>query len=239
MVIDVSAKVKLQQDQLEKNKQKISTQTIQRDLEIALKKNSHQTDELCDTLIQNQDSELKKQALELRKSNKFLFLNFCHFNDLINIQNKTFTQQSKEFQPISLITSVQSQIKELFNLNPILEFDENLPKFLLGDEPRLTYILACLIKNSIGRNKECCQIKVSTCIKDDEQIDLIEVFHVYYANESYLRTTQLVITVIVYFDRLTNVQQSLKRVVKAIGGKLKVYSEFEKTSFVLLIPCKA
>jgi hypothetical protein len=50
---------------------------IQRDFDHAVRKNSEQADELYSILIKKEDKKLQKLALELRKSNKFLFLNYC------------------------------------------------------------------------------------------------------------------------------------------------------------------
>ena len=39
-----------------------------------------------------------------------------------------------------------------------MEFDE-VPKILFGDENRLTYILTCLLKNAVERNRKVGALK--------------------------------------------------------------------------------
>lgn len=80
-----------------------------------------------------------------------MVLNFQEFNDLINIHNKTFSQSLTEFQPMSLIYSVVTETKKVYDFTPCLQL-KKLPKIILGDKYRLKYILACLVLNSIKRN---------------------------------------------------------------------------------------
>ena len=58
-----------------------------------------------------------------------------------------------QFKPKALITTVLEETKDLFDYKPC--FNPNLlPNMLLGDSDRLQYILACLLKYSVKRNKE-------------------------------------------------------------------------------------
>ena len=159
------------------------THMIQREFDQAIEKNSEQADQICDKLIKNQDPTLSNLALELRKSNKFLFLNFCQFNDLINIQNDTFTQHLKEFDPENLIRKIALQTNEFFDKEPVLKFDQ-IPTLVMGDDYRLTYILACMMENSVKRNRQfedCGNIGVSVKIEDENEIKCSEEFFTFVA----------------------------------------------------------
>jgi len=65
-------------------------------------------------LNKEQDTSLTKITLNLRKSNYNLFLNFCQFKDLISMQNETFRQQMKQFDPEKLISQIVSEAKDIF-----------------------------------------------------------------------------------------------------------------------------
>jgi hypothetical protein len=49
---------------------------------------------------------LRNLVLDVKRSNCDLFLNFCQFNDLINIQNDSFSQNLTEFYPNETILEV-------------------------------------------------------------------------------------------------------------------------------------
>jgi hypothetical protein len=55
------------------------------------------------------------------------------------------------FEPNSLICSVLTEVKEICDYEPVFESNK-LPKSVVGDEDRLKYIFALLLKNSIKRN---------------------------------------------------------------------------------------
>ena len=58
---------------------------------------------------------LRNLVLDVKRSNCDLFLNFCQFNDLINIQNDSFSQNLTEFYPSKTILEVVKEAKELFD----------------------------------------------------------------------------------------------------------------------------
>jgi hypothetical protein len=57
----------------------------------------------------NKDIELNRVVFDLKKSNYNLLLNYCQFEDLINIQNETFAQDIQEFEPVKLLNAVVSE----------------------------------------------------------------------------------------------------------------------------------
>ena len=81
---------------------------------------------------------------ELQKSNFNLVLNFCEFNDLINIHSNNFSQQMHEFEPESFLTSVLTEINEIFDYKPVYQPDK-LPDLISADHPRIKYILLGLL----------------------------------------------------------------------------------------------
>ena len=68
-----------------------------------------------------EDTVLKNLALDLKKTNSDMFIQFCKFNDITNIQNDTFCQEMKEFDPESLIVSIVSETQKLFDYKPRFE----------------------------------------------------------------------------------------------------------------------
>ena len=100
MIRDVSDKVRLQQEQVKKIKQKKRTFKIQSNLDEVFKQHREEIVSLC-TLLSKDDtpSAVQKLAVEVKRSNCDLFLNFCQFNDLINLQNDTFYREMTEFKP--------------------------------------------------------------------------------------------------------------------------------------------
>jgi hypothetical protein len=125
--------------------------------------------------VQDQ-GKLKRLAVKLRKSNRNLFLNFSILNDLINIQNDTFTHQVNQFHPKNLVTSTLTQVKELtsedFNFN-----SEEIPDLLfLADTTRIEYILSSIFMKSAKRNnyyQGADMVKVMVCVKDQENVGSI------------------------------------------------------------------
>lgn len=100
--------------------------------------------------------------LDLKKSNYNLILNFCQFEDIINIQNDTFTHKIIEFDPAQLINSVACETKEILDYRPVLEVNR-MPNTLFGND-RIKYILSCLIQSQcdrIKRGDETPLIKIS------------------------------------------------------------------------------
>jgi len=128
-----------------------------------------------------------------------------------------------------------------------LEFDE-VPKILFGDENRLTYILTCLLKNAFERNKKVGALKEVDVFIYTSPEQLIE----FRDSDSYeviveildqgLQITNLVVIITDFGPSLTsnqiaNEMSILKRVIKAMGGKLEVKSIYTETNFIFSIPC--
>jgi hypothetical protein len=57
-----------------------------------------------------------------------------------------------KFDLKKLVDDVTNETEELFDYKPLQEFD-HMPDSLLGDKDRIKYILFCLLKNAIIRNK--------------------------------------------------------------------------------------
>jgi len=51
-----------------------------------------------------------------------MFVQFCQFNDITNIQNDTFCKEMREFTPKSLIISVVAETESLNDYKPQLKF---------------------------------------------------------------------------------------------------------------------
>jgi len=113
---------------------------------------------------------LRNLVLDVKRSNCDLFLNFCQFNDLINIQNDSFSQDMTTFYPNKTILEVVKEAKELFNCEVQFEGDETLRK-VLGDEKRVKYILFCLVQTANIRSKQK-RVRVSLSIEKDESLVL-------------------------------------------------------------------
>jgi hypothetical protein len=113
---------------------------------------------------------LRNLVLDVKRSNCDLFLNFCQFNDLINIQNDSFSQDMTTFYPNKTILEVVKEAKELFNCEVQFEGDETLRK-VLGDEKRVKYILFCLVQTANIRSKQK-RVRVSISIEKDESLVL-------------------------------------------------------------------
>lgn len=78
-----------------------------------------------------------------------------------------------DFQPESLITSVKREIKDRFAQDLVFESNK-LPKIVYGDELRVRYILASLVKHSYKRSKkfhDMDQIKISASVNDNKIVD--------------------------------------------------------------------
>jgi len=113
---------------------------------------------------------LRNLVLDVKRSNCDLFLNFCQFNDLINIQNDSFSQDMTTFYPNKTILEVVKEAKELFNCEVQFEGNETLRK-VLGDEKRVKYILFCLVQTANIRSKQK-RVRVSLSIEKDESLVL-------------------------------------------------------------------
>jgi len=129
-----------------------------------------------------------------------------------------------------------------------LEFDE-VPKILFGDEKRLTYILTCLLKNAFVRNRKVdilkeVKVTVSTSPEDEifiQDSDSCEVI-VEISNNN-REKINLVITITDYgfelsSNQIKNQTSILKRIVKAMGGKLEVNSSESETNFIFMLLCQ-
>ena len=90
MVRDISDKVRLEQEQIKKGKEILRTLDSQKNLTQVYTEHKVQVEELYEILNHNQSIKVQNMAFDLRKSNFNLFLDFCEFNDLINIHNDTF-----------------------------------------------------------------------------------------------------------------------------------------------------
>jgi hypothetical protein len=62
---------------------------VQGQLEEGFQRHCEEVEELCHHI---NGSQLEILALSVKKTTRNLFLNFCQFTDLINIQNNTFRQ---------------------------------------------------------------------------------------------------------------------------------------------------
>ena len=131
---------------------------------------------------------------------------------------------------------------ELFEYEVHLTFDK-MPKSLYGEEARVRYILLCLIKKAIERNKACTPdlIKLEVGVSDEDRIVLSQVEQ----RHKYLQKAQLMVRLVDCGEELTPTELKytfdtsvLKRVATAMGGKLVSQSVKHQANFVLKVPCK-
>jgi len=103
-------------------------------------------------------------------------MNFCQFNDLINIQNDNFCRSTVEFNPKKTVKEVLEETRELFGCESIFE-SEKMPSVVLGDKTRFKYILLCLLQEAYTRNlkyEPIEPIRVSAHMKEDDTLVLSE-----------------------------------------------------------------
>ena len=84
-------------------------------------------------------------ALDVKRSNCNLFLNFCQFSDQIAIQNDSFSSYMTEFSPETIVNAVLQEARELFDCVLELEVEEMQQESVLADETRFKYILLSLV----------------------------------------------------------------------------------------------
>jgi len=179
----------------------------------------------------NKDPELHKVVFDLKKSNYNLILNYCQFEDLINIQNDSFSTKIMEFDPETLIKSVLSETEEILDFRPCLEA-KNLPPKLFGDD-RIKYILSCLIQSQCERttkgNEKSPLIKISAYISDEQQINLSDSN--YQSEAAHRESNKFVVTITDFGGGLSQAQidqifaaSVVKRVIEAMGGKLEAHA---------------
>jgi len=75
---------------------------------------------------------LSKVVLDIKRSNCDLNMNFCQFNDLINIENDNFCRSTVEFNPKKTVKEVLEETRELFGCESRFE-SEKMPSVVLGD----------------------------------------------------------------------------------------------------------
>ena len=121
-----------------------------------------------------------------------------------------------------------------------------MPKHILIDD-RAEYILICLVKNAIERNKKFAtndDVLVEVSASDPEEIILTDPYTTHTIG-SMDRKGELIVQITDQGEFLTqnNIKQTLgtsvlKLVIKVLGGKLTVHSGSQQTTFLVRFPCK-
>ena len=90
MIRDVTDKVRIEQTEVKKKKDKEGTSRLQENLSNVFLKHCEEVNNLC-KLLEEGDTEINYQNIaDVKRSNYDLFIELCKYNDLINIQNDTF-----------------------------------------------------------------------------------------------------------------------------------------------------
>ena len=130
-----------------------------------------------------------------------MFLTFCQAADFTNIQNNKFESELRTFSPKNLIRDVCKDISDRLDFTVKLQ-QKPLSLLLKGDGVRLKYVLACLVRNTIERNRKAGElgiIQVFSSVKDEEVVELFGEERV----EVHGRRVELVLRVVDYGKGLT------------------------------------
>ena len=92
MIRDVTDRVRLEKEQLKKNTEKDTTFKVQQELATVFAKHCEEVELLVQLVAKSDCATANSLALDLKKSNYHLRDDFYQYNDLINIQNDTFSQ---------------------------------------------------------------------------------------------------------------------------------------------------
>jgi hypothetical protein len=87
MINDVTDSVRLEKDKIKKARGRQSTSEVQGRLDQGLQRHLTAVRELYNQI---DGVQLKHLALSVKRTTLDLYLNFCQFQDLINIQNDSF-----------------------------------------------------------------------------------------------------------------------------------------------------
>ena len=88
MIIDVSDRVRLEQEKIKKGRGTESTCVVQRQLDEVFQLHWLKVEELCHHI--GDSPLLENLALVVKRTMSNFFLKFCQFSDLIKMQNGTF-----------------------------------------------------------------------------------------------------------------------------------------------------
>ena len=87
-----------------------------------------------------------------------------------------------------------------------MEFDQEMPKILFGDEDRLTYIFTCLLKNAVERNRlegALKAVNLRVYASPEEQIDFTDSYEIIEIPNKELLLTNLAVIITDYGSYLT------------------------------------
>lgn len=181
---------------------------------------------MLNLLINEEINKSKKEKLLIIANSTKELLNYCNvILDFSEIESKLIPVHITCFSLKNLINKIitmQTPASKAKNINLILEYDEHLPKVILGDNYKIKCTLINLLSNAIKfTNKGHVKLIVTLSKKTDENRNIVVKFEVQDTGIGIPEDKKEYI-----FDRFAKISPSNKGLYKGQGLGLSVVKQF-------------